>query len=162
MHSAFGWILGWLGGFATALALVAAATALSPEITLDAVSSSQPLPNGIEIHSGAASMRIVALSDYILRVRTSPGGVMPEDSSWAVLSGPRNKSVDVQTIQDPDSVGFRTATLDVRVERHSLRLMVRDLAGKIICADALGQPTKFSRGGFTVSKKCPKGPAAVV
>ena len=157
MHSAFGWILGWLGGFATALALVAAATALSPEITLDAVSSSQPLPNGIEIHSGAASMRIVALSDYILRVRTSPDGVMPEDSSWAVLSGPRNKSVDVQPIQNPDSVGFRTATLEVRVERHPLRLMVRDLAGKIICADAPVQPTKFSRGGFTVSKEMPEG-----
>ena len=157
MHSAFGWLLGWLAGFATALALVPAATAFSPEITLDAVSSSQPLPNGIEIHSGAASMRIVALSDYILRVRTSPDGVMPEDSSWAVLSGPRNKSVDVQPIQNPDSVGFRTATLEVRVERHPLRLMVRDLAGKIICADAPGQPTKFSRGGFTVSKEMPEG-----
>ena len=53
------------------------------------------------------------------------------------------------------SVGFRTKSLDVRVERNPLRIVVRDLAGNIICADALGRPTEFSLGGFTVSKEMP-------
>ena len=61
----------------------------------------------------------------------------------------------MQPTQDATSVGFRTKSLDVRVERNPLRLVVRDLAGNIICADALGRPTEFSLGGFTVSKEMP-------
>ena len=53
------------------------------------------------------------------------------------------------------SVGFRTAALDVRVERNPLRLVIRDLAGNIISADAVGRPTQFQLGGFTVSKQMP-------
>ena len=127
-----------------------------PETRLEAVTGSQALHYGIEIHAGAASLRITALRDDIVRVRVSADGTMPEDASWAVLSGPRGKSVDVQPIQDASSVGFRTKALDVRVERNPLRLVVRDLAGNIICADAPGQPTEFSRGGFTVSKEMPE------
>src|SRR5271165_6595189 len=160
MHSARRRFLVLLVGLATALTLASPAqTAVpsQPEITLEAVTSSQPLRDGIEIHAGAASMRITALRDDILRVRITPDGVMPEDASWAVLAGPRGKSVAVQPTQDAASVGFRTGLLDVRVERNPLRLVVRDLGGNIICADAPGQPTKFSRGGFTVSKEMPEG-----
>ena len=64
--------------------------------TLDAVSSSQPLRDGIEVKSGSATLRITALRDDILRVRIAPTGAFPEDSSWAVLPGPRGKSVNVQ------------------------------------------------------------------
>ncbi len=134
---------------------VQAASALQPEVTLEAVTSSQPLHDGIEIHAGPATLWITAVRDDILRVRISPDGVMPEDASWAVLPGPGGKFVDVQPVQDDASVGFRTAVLDVRVERKPLRLVVRDLAGNLICADALGRPTEFSLGGFTVSKEMP-------
>ena len=58
--------------------------------------------------------------------------------------------------KDANSVGFRTQSLDVRVERNPLRLVVRDLAGNIICADALGRPTEFRLGGFSVSKEMPR------
>ena len=145
-------------GLAIAVILTSPAQAAStsqPGIKLEAVTGFQPLHDGIEIHAGAATLWITALRDDILRVRISPDGVMPEDASWAVLPGPRGKSVDVQPIQDNESAGFRTAVLDVRVEREPLRLIVRDLAGNIICADALGRPTEFSPGGFTVSKEMP-------
>jgi len=88
-------------------------------------------------------------------VRIAPGSAFPEDASWAVLSQPRNKSVDVQPTQDVASVGFRTAALEVRVERSPLRLVVRDLAGDIISADAIGRPTTFQAGGFSVYKTMP-------
>src|SRR5207249_8599910 len=62
-------------------------------------------------------VRITALRNDLVRVRVSPNSVLPEDASWAVLPEARTKSIDVQPSQDASSVGFRTASLDVRVER---------------------------------------------
>ena len=122
---------------------------------LEAVTGSMPRRDGVEIQSGSATLRITALREDILRVRIAPGRTFPEDASWAVLAEPRGKSVDVKPVQDAAAVGFRTAVLDVRVERSPLRLVVRDLAGNIISADAVGRPTKFQAGGFSVHKTMP-------
>lgn len=132
-----------------------AASGSKPDVELEAVTRSQPRRDGIDIQSGPARLRITALRDDILRVRIAPGSDFPEDASWAVLPGPRSKSIDVHPIQDAGSVGFRTAVLDVRVERSPLRLMVRDLAGNIISADAVGRPVEFQHGGFSVHKIMP-------
>ncbi|HEX3354040.1 MAG TPA: TIM-barrel domain-containing protein [Terriglobales bacterium] len=129
--------------------------AASQAVTLDAVTNSQTRRDGIDIQAGPASLRITALRDDILRVRVAPGGTFPEDASWAVLPGPRSQSVDVQPVQDAASVGFRTSALDVRVERDPLRIVVRDLAGNVISADAIGRPTQFQLGGFSVHKSMP-------
>jgi alpha-glucosidase len=61
----------------------------------------------------------------------------------------------VQPIQDAASVGFRTAALDVRVERSPLRIVIRDLAGNIVSADAVGRPMRFALGGFSIVKQMP-------
>jgi alpha-glucosidase len=122
---------------------------------LESVTASEALPNGMDVHAGPALLRITALRDDILRVRISSDGRLPEDASWAVLSEPRGKSVPVQATSDDGSIGFRTSLLDVRVERSPLRLVVRDLAGKIVCADAIGRPTRFQVGGFSVYKDMP-------
>jgi alpha-glucosidase len=129
--------------------------ATPPATTLEAVTSSHALPNGIEIQTGAATVRITALRDDIVRVRISADGALPEDASWAVLPGPRGKSVDVHPSEDSASVGFRTAAFEVRVERNPLRVVMRDLAGNIISADAPGRPIKFQPGGFSISRQMP-------
>ena len=148
-----------IGAILTPLASVTVRAASSSHdiTTLEAVSSFQPLRDGVEVKTVSATLRITALRDDILRVRIALGGAFPEDSSWAVLSGPRGKSVDVQP-QSPQGaafVGFRTASLDVRVERNPLRLVVRDLAGNVISADAVGRPTEFRLGGFSIHKAMP-------
>jgi alpha-glucosidase len=122
-------------------------------VVVESVGSSQQLRDGIAIQAGPSTLRITALRDDILRVRIAPGSMLPEDASWAVLSASREKSVEVEQMQDASYVGFRTKLLDVRVERSPLRIVVRDLAGNVICADAPGRPTEFSLGGFTVSKE---------
>src|SRR5690348_1334658 len=58
-------------------------------LTIDAVTSSEPQHDGVQIHSGSATLRITALRDDIVRVRIAPGAELPEDASWAVLSEPR-------------------------------------------------------------------------
>ena len=129
-------------------ALAQTASAPPPATTLAAVTSSQSLRDGIELRSDTATLRITALRDDIVRVRVSANSALPEDASWAVLPETRSKSVDVKPIQDDAAVGFRTAALEVRVERSPLRLVIRDLAGNVISADALGRPVTFQLGGF--------------
>ncbi len=135
------------------LAHAQSAASTYPVVTLEAVSESRPLRDGIEIKASTAALRITALRDDIIRVRISPNNTLPEDASWAVLPAVRIKSVDVQPIQDSVAVGFRTAVLDVRVERSPLRLVIRDLSGNVISADAVGRPVNFNFGGFTISKQ---------
>src|SRR5690349_18767014 len=101
-------------------------------VSLDTVTAADPLHDGIQIQSGAATMRITALRDDIIRVRVSADSTLPEDASWAVLADARTKSVGVQPMQDGSAVGFRTAALDVRVERNPLRLIIRDLSGNVL------------------------------
>lgn len=127
--------------------------ALEPPLILDAVTSSEAKQDGLEIHSGPATLRIIALRDDIIRVRISPTATLPEDASWAVLEEPRSKSVEVRAAEDASSVSFRTAALEVRVDRNPLRLVIRDLSGNVLLADALGRPVKFQLGGFSVSKQ---------
>jgi len=124
-----------------------------PLQALESVAASEPLRDGIQIQAGSAVLRITALRNDIVRVRVSPNSVLPEDASWAVLPEARTKSIDVQPSQDASSVGFRTAALDVRVERDPLRIVIRDLEGNVISADAGGHPTKFQGGGFSVFKQ---------
>jgi alpha-glucosidase len=124
-------------------------------ISLEAVTGFQARRDGIDIQAGPASLRITALRDDILRLRIAPGSTLPEDASWAVLPGPRSKSVDVKPMHDDKSVGFRTTALEVRVERAPLRLIVRDLSGNLISADAVNRPTRFQTGGFSVYKSMP-------
>jgi alpha-glucosidase len=124
-------------------------------VVVDRVTGADALRDGIIVHTGAATLRITALREDILRVRIATGNEFPEDASWSVLPEPRSKSVEVQPSNDASAVGFKTASLDVRVERDPLRLVVRDLAGNIICADAIGRPVEFAAGGFSLVKEMP-------
>jgi Alpha-glucosidases, family 31 of glycosyl hydrolases len=117
------------------------------------VTGSEPLHDGIQIQAGSAIVRITAVRDDIVRVRIAAGSALPEDASWAVLAEARTKSVDVQPGQDAAWAGFKTATLDVRVERNPFRIVIRDLSGNVLSADAVGRPTTFEAGGFAVSKQ---------
>src|SRR6201987_5530497 len=119
---------------AVVVSAAAAQTATESAVSLVSVSASEPLRDGIQIQAGSAVLRITALRNDILRVRVSPNSVLPEDASWAVLPEARTKSIDVQPSQDGSSVGFRTASLDVRVERDPLRIVIRDLEGNVISA----------------------------
>jgi alpha-glucosidase len=131
------------------------AAASQPSTTLDSVTGAQALRDGVELRAGSATLRVTALRDDIIRVRISAESTLPEDASWSVLSGPRSKSVDVRPTEEAPSVGFRTSLLDVRIERNPLRLVIRDLAGNVISADAVGRPIKFQLGGFSVAKQMP-------
>ena len=120
-------------------AAAAASAQQSQPYTAGDVSSIRTLPNGIEVTAGAATMRVLALRDDVLRVRLTPDASFPEDASWAVLPAARTATVMVT----PTGSGFRTSELQVVVERAPFRLLIEDAAGKIISEDAPGFPAEF-------------------
>jgi alpha-glucosidase len=109
--------------------------------------------DGADIHSGQWFMRVTALADDIVRVRAVAGADLPEDASWAVTGEMRGRSIRVTVKQNADGVDFKTAALAVRIERSPLRLVVSDLAGHVISADAPGGAVAVADNGFLLRKE---------
>ena len=108
-------------------------------------------PDGVEVRSGTAVMRITALRDDVVRVRLGADGQLPEDASWAVLAPARTATVAVTSATD----GFATKSLRVRVEKASFRVIVTDLAGKVVLADAPARPLEYHGESFRIYKEMP-------
>jgi alpha-glucosidase len=132
-----------------ALAL-AVATLFAPCAQAQQAAASTPTAtaSGMEVRQGPATLRVVALTDDILRVTLAPGGAFPEDASWAVAHGVRAQRAQVT----PTAHGFATRAL--RVELQDGRLVVSDLAGKIVSADAA--PVSLDGHAFTLKKRMPQ------
>jgi alpha-glucosidase len=114
--------------------------------------------DGAEIQSGSLRMRVTAIADDIVRVRIAPSGEFDEDSSWAVPGDVRARSVGVSATPatGPSLVAeFRTAAMAVRIEGNPLRLIISDLAGHVISADAPAGAIDIARG-FTLRKVLPQ------
>lgn len=131
------------------------ASPVSAVVTLNVFSGAVPLPNGIQIRSGAAIEEIVALRDDVLRIRIGPNKVLPEDASWAVLPEARKASVPVTAESSLEAIGFRTGKLRVMISRNDLCLSVTDLNGNVLQEDASGWPVTFHGNSFQIYKKMP-------
>ncbi len=133
--------------FALVLGLVSARCAAADGVTLT------PLTNGMDVRNGGMILRVVALRDDVLRVRIGRAGVLPEDASWAVLLAAR-KAKGVVHITP---TGFTTAKLNVTIDRATLALTVRDMAGALISADVPDAPLTLSAQRFTLRKQLVEG-----
>jgi alpha-glucosidase len=109
--------------------------------------------DGADIRSGSWIVRVTALTDEILRVRAAAAGDLPEDASWAVPEEMRRRSVHVTVKQNDNSVEFKTSALAVRIERSPLRLIVSDLSGHVISADAPTRAVNVLDSGFVLRKE---------
>ena len=125
----------------------------SGSFVFEHATSFSALPNGVEVSDGVASEEITALREDVLRIRIVRQRPMPEDASWAVLAEARHSSVAVTPDVTPEHYSFRTHLLAVEIDRKTLRLTVRDIAGNILQQDAL--PVRFDGTSFRVSKIMP-------
>jgi alpha-glucosidase len=135
------------------------ATAETPQnagfVRLDRITDSQAIGNGIEIRSGKAVMRITALRNDVLRVRVGAAGELPEDASWAVLPSSRIASVPVTQQNSATSVGFKTAKLQVTVNKEPVQLTVTDINGHVIAEQFPGNPIEYNGVAFRATFKSP-------
>lgn len=138
----------------SALAVLALPTAAAASGSAQAVGPSlapklAARADGVDVGLGKTLIRVVALTDDILRIRISRDGLLPEDASWAVASSIRNRHVSVAAMAD----GFTTRSLRVRFAPDG-RMTVEDLAGHVISADAA--PAVFDGTAFTLTKAMPQ------
>jgi alpha-glucosidase len=124
-------------------------------LVLNTFSGDKILPNGIEVRSGKAIIQVLALRDDVLRIRIARDGVLPEDASWAVLPSAREQRVSVIPENRKATVGFRSKSLRVQIERATLRLSLTDLDGTALQKDAAGWPLEFHDNTFRIYKQMP-------
>ncbi len=108
---------------------------------------------GVDLQSGTLRLQVTAIADDILRVRIAPAGDFPEDASWVIPAELRHAGVSVRPWSRPDAEGFETALLSVRIERASLRLIVSDMAGHVISADAPEHAVETQGASFALRKQ---------
>jgi alpha-glucosidase len=126
--------------------------ALAMLIAADAQAASvQNRPDGIELHSGPATLRVTALTDDVLRVQAVPDGALPPGEPWAVVPGRREHGVAVV----PQASGFATRALRVSVDPATLRLRVSDTAGRVLAEDVAGGALAAPGGGFRICHASP-------
>ncbi len=111
----------------------------------------QTRADGVEIRRGELLMRVIALDASVVRVRIERDGARAEDASWAVSAANRARHYAVI----PQADGFSTPALRVRVDPATLRVVVEDPRGKVICADTLN-PVTLGDHGFTLRKAMPQ------
>ena len=148
-------LLSGLSGGATPAADGHGANVMPALFVLDTFSNSVPLRNGVEVRGRQAVMQALALRDDVIRVRIARDGVLPEDSSWAVLASARREQVDVTSEDSAEAVGFRTKLLRLRIDRKTLRLSLTDLQGNVLQEDAEGWPAEFHDNAFRIYKQMP-------
>lgn len=115
------------------------------------VTGSSALEGGVEARSGSFTLQVIALRDDILRVRVADGP-LPEDASWAVLPAARTSRVAVVQESSRVSVGFKTKTLRVRIDRQTAQLTIADLNDQVIEQDDPKRPIEFHGTAFRVYK----------
>ena len=145
--------------FGLAAALLSSADAVAQSspacgAALGAVTSAEPLRNGVLLHAGRAVEQITALRDDVLRVRLSLTGKLPEDASWAVASATRTESASVQQLNSSEEVGFRTKLGQLTVRRSDLTMTLRDAAGHVVQQQA--RPVCFQGSSFTLTNVMPE------
>jgi alpha-glucosidase len=131
-----------------------AAVALALSVLAAAPVQAQPASiavqdSGMDVRQGGLRIRVLALTDDVLRVTMGAAGTLPEDASWAVPADVRARRVHVQA----SPTGFATRTL--RVDVRDGRLVVSDLSGKVVSADAV-DPVKLDGHAFTLRKQLPQ------
>jgi alpha-glucosidase len=122
---------------------------------LGPVTQVHKLANGVELTTGGKSaVRVVTVSDSVVRVRVAKSGTFPADHSWAVLPEAVKSSPSVQVSDSAQAVEFAIAGGKVRIEKSPLRIVFFDSAGKVLLADA--RPMAFSGTSFRVWKSMPE------
>jgi alpha-glucosidase len=132
------------------VATAGVATQTVAQTTHAATSVVVRLPNGFETGAAPVKMRVMALTNSIIRIRIARAGHFPEDASWAVPAAVRLRSTAVQSTAD----GFRTAALAVHLNPETHELTITDAAGKTIVADA-AEALRIDGTSFTLRKKLP-------
>lgn len=130
------------------LFLLSVLPGFATDATFGAITSVRNVPNGVELHSTSAAVRIVALSPEVVRVRYVRGATFPADHSFAVLARPDLKQAIAKTRTTANGIDIDTGSLVVHVERASGRIVFLQRDGGVIAGEAKGHPVAWTGTEF--------------
>lgn len=123
---------GWVSALVLLLApLVADAQGWRHLGAADAV---QRRPDGVELRSGPARVRVSAHAEGVFRVRMAPDGRFDGTPSWAVIQAPSPPQVRIE--ETPAAVRIAAGDVVATIERKPLRIVFADAAGRELLAGA--------------------------
>jgi alpha-glucosidase len=138
------------------LKMLAAVCFLTGLIAAAPVLCAEPESHSVRVHDDRLQMEVTALNENVLRVRISPHDRPAEDASWVVATALRAHTLALQPAQSAGATEFHTQHLNVRIESAPLRLMVSDLNGQLISADAPERAAETAGESFTLRKLLPE------
>jgi alpha-glucosidase len=110
-------------------------------------------PDGVELTSGSAKVRITAVRDGVIRVRVVPRGEFPKDASWAVIEKPEPQTISIEESQD--NIRIRAGSVSVIVSKSPLLIRFADAKGDAILEDERSLPMAWNGSRFRIWKKMP-------
>jgi alpha-glucosidase len=114
----------------------------------------EKLPDGVELTSGKAKVRVTVFREGIFRVRVAPAGTFPKDFSWAVIESPEPPPVKIDDTRD--EIRVTSGNIVARIHRSPLLIdFLRDL-GDVLVADDSDLPMGWEAGRVRVWKKMPE------
>jgi alpha-glucosidase len=121
---------------------------------LGAVTRVERMPGGVELKSGKASVRVLAVNESVVRVRLAADGKFPPDFSWAVLSS--EAAPPQVTLRDSaEAMEMDTSWLRIRIQKSPLLIAFLDLAGNVLQQDDPQRPMGWNQGQVRAWKSMP-------
>ena len=107
-----------------------------------------------QVDRDGLKLDISAPRDDIIRVRAGLHA-LPEDASWAVSASVRRELQPMSVSESGSTVVLRTRSLVVRLDRVTLHLMIEDVQGNVVLADAPGPSLVLERTHTRLRKLMP-------
>jgi len=115
----------------------------------------QKLPDGVELISGSAHVRVTAFREGIFRVRLAVDGNFPADSSWAVIESAEPPALKIE--ESDSQLRVATGRGVVLIQKSPLLISFLDAAGKTLLSDEASLPMAWDGARIRVWKRMPAG-----
>ena len=110
-------------------------------------------PDGVELTSGKAKVRVTFVRAGILRVRVAPNGTFPKDQSWAIVGEAQPPTVSVKDAGE--NVTISAGDVVATIRKATLLVNFLDMHGNTVVADEPSLPMAWNGERVRVWKKMP-------
>ena len=117
----------------------------------------EKLPDGLELTSGSAKLRITSFRPGIIRVRLAPQGAFAKDYSWAVIQPAQPGPFVVA--EGKSEIRMTAGDITVIIKTDPLLLSFADARGNTLLADEPNRPTASDGQRVRTWKRLPQDQA---
>ncbi|MGB2628722.1 MAG: TIM-barrel domain-containing protein [Candidatus Acidiferrum sp.] len=110
-------------------------------------------PDGVELTSGKAKVRVTFVREGIVRVRVAPGGNFPKDQSWAIVEKLQPPAVSVK--DSSNQVTLSSGDVLVTIHKSPLLVDFTDGHGRAVVCDEPSLPMAWDGERVKVWKTMP-------